>query len=102
MTSENVFLQLLAVSNSMQAGLSWTGMTLRDGCVVLSICYVTKIVFSRQREQKQDSKWISDQFLVLRPMSYIQFPHLRFTFQQKADPCNPRVYLANVIENATG
>ena len=77
-------------------------MTVREGYVVLSICYVTKIVFSRQREQKQDSKWISDQFLILRLMSHIQFPHSRFTFQQKAAPCNPRVCLANVIGECNG
>lgn len=73
-TGGKLFLQLSAVSNSSQAGLSWTGTIVREGHVVLSTCYVTKIVFSRQREQKQDSKRISDWSLNLLPMSYIQFP----------------------------
>ena len=66
--------------------------------MVLPICCVTEIAFSWRREQERDPKWISGQFLILRPMSYIQFPLPSFTFQQKAAaPCDPRVYLANVI-----
>lgn len=69
-----------------------------EGWVVSPICCVTKIAFSRQREQERDSKWISNQFLILKPMPYIQFPLPRFTFQQKAAaPYDPRVYLASVI-----
>ena len=69
-----------------------------EGRVVSPICCVTKIAFSRQREQERDSKWISEQFLILKPVSYIQFPLPRFTFQQKAAvPYDPRVYLASVI-----
>ena len=59
--------------------------------MVLPICCVTKIAFSRQREQERDPKWISGQILILRPMSYIQFPLPRFTFQQKAAaPLDPK------------
>ena len=96
-TSGNVLLQLLAVGSSLQAGLSWTGTIVREGLTALSICYVTQTVVSWQREQKQGSKRISEQFLILMPGSPIQFPPPRFTFQQKAVPCNPRVYLARVI-----
>lgn len=71
-------------------------MTVGEGHGVVSICCVTKIVFSRQREEKQGSKWISDPSLILRPMSHIWFPHPRFTFQQKAAPYDLRIYLANV------
>lgn len=82
--------------------LSWTRATVREGHVVSPICRVTKIVLSRHGEQKRDSEWISDQFLILRPTSRIPFLHLRFAFQRKAAPCNPRVYLANVIRECNG
>lgn len=70
--------------------------------MVSPICRVTKIVLSRHGEQKRDSEWISDQFLILRPTSRIPFLHLRFAFRRKAAPCNPRVYLANVIRECNG
>lgn len=94
-TSSNVFLQLLPVSSSLRAGLSWTGTIVREGRAELSRCYVTETVFSWQREQKQASERISEPFPILMPRSWIQFPHLVLHFSKRAVP--RRVYWANVI-----